>query len=95
MRERQMRDTAYAKELARAEVNECRIERLWVKKLGQIEVRFSWWPNGRLANRPLDLPEHELLELIREAIKKGVLSDAFVRELLSVVRGAQTSGEER
>jgi hypothetical protein len=42
-----MRDTPYAKELARAEINDCRIERLWVKKLGQIEIRFSeWHPAG-------------------------------------------------
>ena len=68
-----MRDTPYAKELARAEINNCRIERLWVKKLGQIQIRFSWWPSGRLVTRPLDLPEHELLELLRGAVSEGVL----------------------
>jgi hypothetical protein len=68
-----MRDTPYAKELARAEVNDCRIERLWVKKLGQIEIRFSWWPSTRLVTRPLDLPEHELLELLRRVSSLTIL----------------------
>jgi hypothetical protein len=81
-----MRDTPYAKELARAELNDCRIERLWVKKLGQIEIRFSSWPSGRLVTRPLDLPEHELLELIREAVRQGVFSETFVGNLLSILR---------
>ena len=64
------------------------IERLWVKKHGQIAIRFSWWPNGRMATRPLDLPERELLELLREAVKEGVFSDAFVGNLLSILRDA-------
>jgi hypothetical protein len=81
-----MRDTPYAKELARAEINDCRIERLWVKKLGQIEIRFSWWPSGRLVTRPLDLPEHELLELLRRAVKERVFSETFVGNLLSILR---------
>jgi hypothetical protein len=84
-----MRDTPYAKELARAELNDCRIERLWVKRLGQIEIRFSWWPSGRLVTRPLDLPEHELLELLRGAVSEGVLSETFVANLLSILRDAQ------
>jgi hypothetical protein len=81
-----MRDTPYAKELARAEINDCRIERLWVKRLGQIEIRFSWWPRGRLVTRPLDLPEHELLELLRGAVREGVFSETFVANLLSILR---------
>jgi hypothetical protein len=81
-----MRDTPYARELARAELNDCLIERLWVKKLGQIEIRFSWWPSGRLATRPLDLPEHQLLELLRGAIREGVFTDMFVGNLLSILR---------
>jgi hypothetical protein len=84
-----MRDTSYAKELARAEINGCRIERLWVKKLGQIHIRFSWWPSGRLVTRPLDLPEHELLELLRGAVREGVLTETFVGKLLSILCDAQ------
>jgi hypothetical protein len=88
MREPEMRETPYATELARAELSDCRIERLWVKKHGQIAIRFSWWPKGRMATRPLDLPERELLELLREAVKEGVFSDAFVGNLLSILRDA-------
>jgi hypothetical protein len=76
-----MRDTDYATEIKTAELNACRIERLYVKGEGQEEIRFSWWPDGRMANRPLDLPEDELLPLIREAIRAEVFSPEFLREL--------------
>jgi hypothetical protein len=80
-----MRDTTYATELATAEVNDCRIERLHVKGEGQDEIRFSWWPDGKMANRPLDLPEGLLLDLFRKAIEAGVFSDEFLRNLHSVL----------
>lgn len=80
-----MRDTDYATEIKTAEVNSCRIERLYVKGEGQEEIRFSWWPDGRMANRPLDLPETELLPLMREAISVGVFSDDFLRDLKSAL----------
>lgn len=81
------RDTDYAAELARATFSfpgtdeEARLERLYIKKLGQEEVRFSWWKAGRMAMRPLDLPEADLLELLREGVTRGVLSPGFVAEL--------------
>ena len=65
-----MRDTDYAQELATAAIGECRVERLHVKSLNQTEIRFSWWPDGKLANRPLDLTEHELLPLLQLAFEK-------------------------
>jgi hypothetical protein len=64
-----MRDTEYATETASATMNACRIERLYVKGEGQVEIRFSWWPDGHMANRPLDLPEEELLPLLAAAMK--------------------------
>lgn len=76
-----MRDTTYAREEATAEVGDCRIERIFVKPENQIEIRFSWWPDGNLANRPLDLPEPMLLELIREGINQRVFSGAFLSGL--------------
>ena len=90
-----MRDTPYARELARTQVNDCRIERLWVKKLGQVEIRFSQWPNGRLTTRPLDLPEHELLELLRGAFEEGVFSNGFVGNLLSILHEARKNAPRR
>ena len=80
-----MRDTEYATELATAEVRDCRIERIYVKGEGQDEIRFAWWPDGRMANRPLDVPEDMLLELIHEAVQKGVFSEKFLRGLLGVL----------
>lgn len=78
-----MRDTPYAKELARADVGGQRIERLYVKESGAEEIRFSWWKDGRMQARPLDLPEHELLALFREAVQQRVFSDHFIAVLRS------------
>jgi len=73
-----MSDTAYAKQLAYADINDCRIERIHVKELDQVEIRFSWWPEGKFVPRPLDLPENDLLDLIREAISEGVFTQPFI-----------------
>ena len=80
-----MRDTAYAAEIASAEIKGCRIERIHVKEYDQDEIRFAWWPEGRMANRPLDLPENELLELIKAAIANRVFSDQFLEGLLKLL----------
>jgi hypothetical protein len=85
-----LRDTEYARELARASVRfedakddneEARIERLDNKQTGQVEIRFSWWRDGQLKLRPLDLSEGKLLELLREAIDKSVFSANFAIQL--------------
>ena len=76
-----LRDTDYATEIATADIDNQRIERLLVKGSGQEEIRFSWWPDGRMANRPLDLPESELLPLLQEAITRGVFTDGFLDSL--------------
>ena len=81
-----MRDTDYATELCEPgriqwDDTEGRIERLLVKASGQEEIRFSWWKNGTIATRPLDLPEVDLLELLRDAIPKGVFTRQFRAEL--------------
>ena len=59
-----------------------RIERLYVKEHDCDEIRFSWWPEGRMANRHLDVTEEQLLDLLEMAILKGVFSDVFLRDLL-------------
>jgi hypothetical protein len=76
-----MRDTDYAREEATAAVDEFRVERIFVKAENQIEIRFSWWPDGKMANRPLDLPEPMLLDLIKEGIRQRVFSGAFLSAL--------------
>lgn len=81
-----MRDTPYATELKTAEdaVGQ-RIERLYVKNLAREEIRFSWWKDGQLMIRPLDLPEDELLTLMKTAIEQGVFRDEFLLGLHSVL----------
>ncbi len=80
-----MRETMYATEIATGQFNDCRIERIHVKSLAQDEIRFSWWPRGRMKPRPLDLTEQELLPLMKEAITAGVFSDFFLGELRALL----------
>ena len=81
-----MRDTPYATELRTAEdAAGQRIERLYVKDAGREEIRFSWWKNGQIVIRPLDLPEDELLSLMHLAIDGGVFRDAFLNGLYSIL----------
>jgi len=79
-----MRDTENATELATASLpsdatNEAKIERIWVKETGQEEIRFSWWKDRRMMMRPLDLPENDLLNLVRNAVLAGVFTPDFAR----------------
>ena len=81
-----LRDTDYAEELNEPGViqwgiEEGRIERLRIKESDQIEIRFSWWKEGRLIPRPLDLSERDLLNLMQDAIAKGVFSPEFLTGL--------------
>jgi hypothetical protein len=75
-----LRKTKYATELARAEHGQSRIERLAITG-GEEEVRFSWWRDDQLIPRPLDLPERELLPLLREAMRQGVFTPEFLAGL--------------
>jgi hypothetical protein len=86
----QMRETDYQQELASVRVEfpsggEGRLERILVKESGLEEIRFSWWKDGRFIPRPLDLPEAELLELLRKGISGGVFTDRFLLELTRVL----------
>lgn len=77
-----MRDTNYAREIKTvSDQLGQRIERIYVKSKESEEIRFSWWPEGRMANRPLDIPESELLELMRVAFRNGVFSLDFMKNL--------------
>ena len=77
-----MRDTSYATEIkAAADSFGQSIERLFIKELGREEIRFSWWKEGRMVVRPLDLPEDELLPLMKAAMAEGVFSSGFLEGL--------------
>jgi hypothetical protein len=76
---RRLRDTKYAREIARSILrgpsgDEARIERLEIKATGQIEIRLSWWKDGQMQPRPLDLPEEDFYKLLIQGIRDGVLS---------------------
>jgi hypothetical protein len=73
-----LRDTNYAEEIARSVLKfpsggEARIERLRLKSSGDIEIRLSWWKDGRMQPRPLDLGELDLFRLIAKGMREGVL----------------------
>jgi hypothetical protein len=65
--------------------SEARIERLLIKESQQEEIRFSWWKDNRMIPRPLDLPEDELLILIKTAIQENVFSENFLKALRETI----------
>ena len=83
-----MRSTEYADEIAHADEGGARIARLKTKATGAEEIRFSWWKDGRFQARPLDLPEDDLLRLLRKAVEEGVFTEGFVANLTQVLRDA-------
>ena len=86
-----MRDTKYAKELREPGIvrwpsgSEGRIERLLIKDTQEEEIRFSWWKDGNIANRPLDLSEKDLITLFEDALVNKVFSDHFRSQLKSLL----------
>lgn len=86
-----MRDTKYAQELCESGIrhfpsgDEARIEKLYIKESGEEEIRFSWWKDGKMVPRPLDLSEDDLIALIRDAVAKDVFTPAFKLTLRSLL----------
>jgi len=86
-----IRDTPYARECVPPAVvkfedgTEARIERLFVKEQEQEEIRFSWWKDGRIMMRPLDLSGRDLLSLLQRAIVQGVLPMDFIAGLRKIL----------
>jgi hypothetical protein len=85
----QSRSTSYADELATADINGKRIERLFLKDTEKDEketIRFSWWKDGKFKTRPLEISEGGLLDLIGEAINEGVFGEPFLKNLEAMLR---------
>jgi hypothetical protein len=61
------------------EGDEARIERLIIKSSGQTEIRLSWWKDGRMMMRPLDLPERDLMTLLPRGVLEGVICLSWER----------------
>lgn len=91
-----MRSTPYADELTKpatlkfSDDSEGRIEHLQFKKgaaAGKEGYRLSWWKpdkktgNHKMAPRPLDVTEDELLTLMARAIKGRVFTARFIERL--------------
>jgi hypothetical protein len=80
---RKMRKTRYALELCEPGVfqwptgSEARIEKLLIRESNEEEIRFSWWKDGKMVTRPLDLSEDDLLVLFKDAFMKEVFSQRF------------------
>lgn len=81
-----LRTTKYADEIVSAGTNGGRIERIHVHDTDEVEIRFSWWKDGRFQTRPLDVTEEELLPLLKEAIEKGVFTNKFLGNLEAVLK---------
>lgn len=81
-----MRDTSYATELKSVvDAHGQSIERIFVKEKAAEEIRFSYWKNGTIVPRSLDLPESDLLPLMADAIRSGVFTPAFCKALHNVL----------
>ena len=81
-----MRDTKYARELGAVAIsyedgNEARLERLFVKEKDEEEIRFSWWRNGQMMRRPLDVPEADLMRLLIDAARQGLFTQEGLARL--------------
>jgi hypothetical protein len=86
-----VRETKYAKDLREPgtikwrDGSEGRLERLLIKKTNQEEIRFSWWKNGKIATRPLDLGEDDLIALFQDAVAKNIFTDSFRSKLRTLL----------
>jgi hypothetical protein len=94
------RETRYVRELAAAKLPvgpggkvSVAIERIHMKKADQVEIRFSSWQGTRMLPRPLGLPEEELLPLFDAALRAGVFSDRFIRDLGGLLASAMAPVE--
>lgn len=63
--------------------SEGRIEEILALKDEPARLRFSSWQQGRLQSQSLELTEQELLNLLKVAIRVGILSPDFIKELSS------------
>jgi hypothetical protein len=86
-----VRETDYAVELCEPGVRqfpsgaEARIEKLHIKETEEEEIRFSWWKNGNMVPRPLDLSEGDLIALFKDALSKDVFTPIFRLKLRSIL----------
>lgn len=90
----ELRNSRYATETSRATLalydgSEARAERLYIKAQDQVEIRYSWWKDGALMPRPLDLSVEAWLALQARAILDGTLPADYDRRLAAEVLAQQ------
>lgn len=66
------------------------IEKIFIKDLNQFEIRFAYYKqnaknNFNLVLRPLDIPETELLTLLKSSILEGIFSKVFLLALTHIL----------
>lgn len=92
---KEITETKYCKVLRQAKIREGNIgygiEKIFVKALNQEEIRFVYFKDTlrkkqQLIARPLDLPEDDLIELIKESLNKNVFSKEFILNLKEIVK---------
>jgi len=62
---------------------EGRIEKFLPKEAGPAKIRISCWSQGHPCSSPLDMSENELVNLLQRAIRAGILSPEFLKNLHS------------
>ncbi|HBG8471218.1 Uncharacterised protein [Clostridioides difficile] len=89
-----IKETKYCKVIKQAKLRDKNIaygiEKIIVKELNQEEIRFLYFKDTarmeeQLVPRPLDLPEKDLLELIKLSIKHSVFSKNFINQLKEII----------
>ncbi len=60
-----------------------KIEEIPSAENGPVKIRISSWNQAKPATLPLDLDEKELIELLQKAVRAGILSPDFVKDLSS------------
>ena len=93
-----VKETRYCKVLRQAKIRDNNvaygIEKIFVKELNQEEIRFAYFKDiikgsimkeEQLVARPLDLPEDDLIKLMKVSIKQNVFSKEFVCKLKGIL----------
>ena len=89
-----VKETRYSKVLRQAKMRDNNvaygIEKIFVKELNQEEIRFVYFKDTvrreeQLVARPLDLPEDDLIKLMKVSIKQNVFSKEFVCKLKGIL----------
>lgn len=63
--------------------SEMRIEKFMTKENEPAKIRISYWYQDLIRSAPMEISENELVVLLQKAIRAGVLSPEFLKNLHS------------